>query len=59
MGFSGEHYRTCQPDVRLLHDIFDNMFQIMFSSGDDDVLVAEIRNKLFDYKWARRCSRRV
>jgi hypothetical protein len=35
MGFFGEHHRTCQPDVCLLHDIFDNLFQMVFSSGND------------------------
>ena len=57
LGFSDEH-SSLVANVRNLstgfvspqfHVVFDDLFQTVFSSGDNDVLVDRICNKLFEY----------
>ncbi|KAL7481249.1 hypothetical protein ACHAW6_010958, partial [Cyclotella cf. meneghiniana] len=57
MGFSDEH-SSLVANVRHLatgfvspqyHVVFDDLFQTVFSSGDNDALVDTICNDLFDY----------
>ena len=57
LGFSDEHL-SLVANVRNLstgfvspqfHVVFDDLFQMVFSSGKDDVLVDRICNELFEY----------